>query len=40
MKVLAQNVKGIQVSNSGHWIPEERPAFGIEQFEFFGGKHY
>ena len=25
MKTLAQNVQGMQVSNSGHWIPEERP---------------
>jgi hypothetical protein len=23
MKTLAQNVRGIQVSNSGHWIPEK-----------------
>ena len=23
--MLAQNVQGITVSNSGHWISEERP---------------
>jgi len=25
MKILAQNVTGITVPNSGHWIPEEQP---------------
>jgi hypothetical protein len=25
MQQLAQNVTGIQVPLSGHWIPEERP---------------
>ena len=24
MKLLAQNVQGITIPNSGHWIPEER----------------
>ena len=27
MKILAQNVQGITVPNSGHWIPEERASF-------------
>ena len=30
MKILAQNVQGIKVPNSGHWIPEERPDFVIK----------
>jgi len=30
MKILAQNVHGIVVPNSGHWIPEELD-------NFFGG---
>ena len=38
MKILAQNVRGIIVPNSGHWIPEERPDFVIKQLiKFFGG---
>ena len=38
MKALAQNVRGIQVPNSGHWIPEERPDFVIKMLDnFFGG---
>ena len=38
MKILAQNVRGIQVPNSGHWIPEERPDFVIKMLDnFFGG---
>ena len=38
MQRLAQNVLGIQVSNSGHWIPEERPDFVIKMLDnFFGG---
>jgi len=37
MKILAQNVTGIVVPNSGHFIPEEQPQFVIEQlFKFFG----
>jgi pimeloyl-ACP methyl ester carboxylesterase len=37
MKILAQNVQGITVSNSGHFIPEEQPDFVIEQLaNFFG----
>jgi len=27
MKTLAQNVQGIQIPNSDHWGPEERPQF-------------
>jgi len=38
MQALAQNVTGIQVPNSGHWIPEERPDFVIKLLDnFFGG---
>lgn len=38
MKILAQNVQGIIVPNSGHWIPEEQPQFVIKQLaNFFGG---
>ncbi|HKG29752.1 MAG TPA: alpha/beta hydrolase, partial [Nitrososphaeraceae archaeon] len=37
---LATNVHGITVPNSGHFIPEERPEFVIEQlFKFFGGNN-
>ena len=37
MKILAQNVQGITVPNSGHFIPEEQPDFLIDQlFKFFG----
>ncbi|MGA9150270.1 MAG: hypothetical protein WBZ36_06815 [Candidatus Nitrosopolaris sp.] len=25
MKILAQDARGIQIPNSGHWGPEERP---------------
>jgi pimeloyl-ACP methyl ester carboxylesterase len=38
MKTLAQNVQGTQVTNSGHWIPEERPDIIIRLLDnFFGG---
>jgi pimeloyl-ACP methyl ester carboxylesterase len=30
MQQLAQNVTGVTVPNSGHWIPEERPDFVIK----------
>ena len=30
MKILAQNVQGITVPNSGHYIPEEQPDFVIK----------
>jgi pimeloyl-ACP methyl ester carboxylesterase len=37
MKILAQNVTGITVPNSGHYIPEEQPKFLVDQlFKFFG----
>ena len=37
MKILAQNVQGITVPNSGHYIPEEQPRFLVDQlFKFFG----
>jgi pimeloyl-ACP methyl ester carboxylesterase len=31
MKILAQNVTGIKVPKSGHFIPEEQPQFVIKQ---------
>jgi pimeloyl-ACP methyl ester carboxylesterase len=38
MRLLATNVSGGVVPDSGHWIPEERPSFLTEQlFAFFGG---
>jgi pimeloyl-ACP methyl ester carboxylesterase len=38
MKILAQDVRGIIVPNSGHWIPEEQPQFVIKQLaNFFAG---
>ncbi|HYV52860.1 MAG TPA: alpha/beta hydrolase [Candidatus Eisenbacteria bacterium] len=37
MKILAQNVQGIIVPNSGHWIPEERPDFVIRMLDNFLG---
>ena len=37
MKILAQNVTGILVPNSGHWVPEEQPQFLADQLlKFFG----
>jgi pimeloyl-ACP methyl ester carboxylesterase len=39
MQALAQNVTGIKVPNSGHWIPEERPDFVVKQLTtFFSGR--
>jgi pimeloyl-ACP methyl ester carboxylesterase len=35
MKALAQNVRGIQIPNSGHWSPEERPAFVVRMLDSF-----
>jgi pimeloyl-ACP methyl ester carboxylesterase len=35
MNILAQNVTGITVPNSGHYIPEEQPQFVIEQLASF-----
>jgi pimeloyl-ACP methyl ester carboxylesterase len=38
MKQLAQNVTGVIVPNSGHWIPEEQPVFLANLLNnFFGG---
>ena len=38
MKALAQNVRSIQIPNSGHWSPEERPDFVVKMLDnFFGG---
>ena len=40
MKALAQNVQGITVPNSGHFIPEEQPQFVIKQLaDFFGSSN-
>ncbi len=36
-QALAENVKGVIVPFSGHWIPEERPDFVLDQLsKFFG----
>jgi pimeloyl-ACP methyl ester carboxylesterase len=38
MRLLATNVSGGIVPDSGHWIAEERPSFLARQlFAFFGG---
>jgi len=38
VKAMAQNVTGIKIPLSGHWIPEEQPQFVIKQLaKFFGG---
>ena len=38
MKILAQNVQGIKVPNSGHFIPEEQPDFVVKILNnFFSG---
>jgi pimeloyl-ACP methyl ester carboxylesterase len=34
-QALAENVTGITVPLSGHWIPEEQPKFVIEQLAKF-----
>ena len=37
VKAIAQNVTGVRVPLSGHWIPEEQPQFVIKQLaKFFG----
>ncbi len=37
MRLLATDVHGGLVPNSGHWIPEEQPKFLVDQlFKFFG----
>jgi pimeloyl-ACP methyl ester carboxylesterase len=35
MEQLAQNVTGITVPNSGHFIPDEQPKFLVEQLTKF-----
>jgi pimeloyl-ACP methyl ester carboxylesterase len=36
MMILAENVRGVQVPNSGHYVVEEQPSFVIDQlFKFF-----
>jgi pimeloyl-ACP methyl ester carboxylesterase len=38
MKMLAQNVQGVIVPNSGHWTAEEQPAFLVKLLNnFFSG---
>ena len=37
IKLLAENVTGIIVPNSGHSIPEEQPEFVIDQLSSFFG---
>jgi pimeloyl-ACP methyl ester carboxylesterase len=38
MQALAENVHGMQIPDSGHWIPEERPDFVIKLLNnFFSG---
>jgi pimeloyl-ACP methyl ester carboxylesterase len=39
MQALAQNVHGIKVPDSGHWIPEERPDFLIKMLDNFFGSN-
>jgi pimeloyl-ACP methyl ester carboxylesterase len=39
MKILAQNVQGIIVPNSGHWIPEEQPDLVIKLLDNFFGSN-
>jgi len=37
MRLLATDVRGSVIPNTGHWIPEEQPKFLIDQlFKFFG----
>ena len=37
MQRLAQNVTGVKVPLSGHWIPEERPDFVVNMLNNFFG---
>jgi pimeloyl-ACP methyl ester carboxylesterase len=40
MEKLAQNVTGITVPNSGHFIPEEQPLFLVKLLKnFFSGNN-
>ena len=35
MQQVAENVTGVKVPNSGHWIPEGQPKFLVEQLRKF-----
>src|SRR5215212_1484958 len=39
MQQLAENVQGVKVPNSGHFIPEEQPQFVINQISNFFGRN-
>jgi pimeloyl-ACP methyl ester carboxylesterase len=39
MQQLAENVTGIRVPNSGHYIAEEQPQFVINQLSNFFGRN-
>ncbi len=39
MNMLAENVQGIKLTNTGHFIPEEQPQFLINQLASFFGKN-
>jgi pimeloyl-ACP methyl ester carboxylesterase len=39
MKILAQNVTGITVPNSGHFIPEEQPDVVVKLLNNFFGNN-
>jgi pimeloyl-ACP methyl ester carboxylesterase len=39
MRALAQNVQGILVPDSGHWIAEERPDFVIKMLNCAASTH-
>ena len=39
MQQLAENVQGIKVPNSGHFIAEEQPQFVINQLSNFFGRN-
>jgi hypothetical protein len=39
MQQLAENVQGIIVPNSGHYIAEEQPQFVISQLSNFFGRN-
>jgi pimeloyl-ACP methyl ester carboxylesterase len=38
IETIAENVTGTVVPLSGHWIPEDRPEFVIEQLTAFFNK--
>ena len=35
MKILAQNVQGVTLANTGHFIPEEQPVFVVKSLNNF-----